>query len=242
MRCSDNGVDPMAAPADYADLFRCYYDYMVTLVRRAGIESSRAEDVAMEILTRFFERDFLNEFDPSLVFHYDGQDRPARFKSFLTKFVLTYVRGHKDKQARLTGRELLICDRPLLAADAGGAREISWIDVFGDQSPGADVDIIEALGEQERVDRWRAYIAQVPRRSQWDTCDLVALFDAVVEQVRADGAWNATELRHRFNISSTAMHSWLWWLRANLAAADGRPVPAKRPRTVRPPRTPAQQK
>jgi len=228
VKIADNGVDYVSAPADYAELFEIYYDYVVTLVRRMGIEESRKEDVASEILLRFMERDFLAEFDPTMVFHYDGQDRPARFKSFLTKFVLIYVRGHKDKQQRQSGRELLICDRPI-----GANADATWIDVFGDAVDGADADVLAVLDEQALVDQLRDYVAAVPRRSQFDTCDLVKLFDAVVAQVREEGAWNVTELRRQFGISSTAMHSWLWWLRTNLAHALGRPVPAKRPRTVK---------
>ncbi len=222
-------VDHVSAPADYAELFSKYYDYVVTLVRRSGVETSRAEDVASEILLRFYERDLLGEFDPTMVFHYDGQDRPARFKSFLTKIVLTYLRGHKDKHWRLASRELLICDMQIGSFPAYQ----SWVEVFGESVPSCDTDILDVAAEQALVDRLRAHIAAVPRRSKFDTCDLVALFDAVVAQIRADGQWNIPALRRQFGISSTAMHSWMWWLRANLAAALDRPVPPKRPRTVR---------
>lgn len=232
MGIANNGVDHVSAPADYADLFRKYYDYVVTLVRRNGIEENRKEDVACDILLRFYERDFLAKFDPTLVFHYDGQDRPARFKSFLTKFVLTYVRGYRDKHARLAARELLICDMPIGVSRNTGDTLATWVEVFGDPTPGAEADVVDALDEADLVAELRAHIATVPRRSKYDTCDLVVLFDAVIEQIRADGAWNVAELRARFGVSSTAMHSWMWWLRANLAAALGRPVPAKRPRTM----------
>ncbi len=223
----ENGVDYVSAPADYADLFRTYYRYVVTLVRRLGIEESRKEDVASDILLRLYERDILSTFDPSLVFTYDGKDRPARFKSFLTKLVMTYVRGHFDKQQRQNGRELLIADRPV------GDGDTTWIDVFGGTVDGADADVLNVLAEQDLVDKLRAYIATVPRKSKFDSCDLLALFDAVVVQIRECGAWNVAELRDRFGISSTAMHSWMWWLRANLAHALGRPVPPRRPRVVR---------
>lgn len=228
MNIAANGADPVSAPANYADLFQQYYGYVVSLVRRSGIEISRAEDVASEILLRFFERDFLNVFDPTLVFHYQGRAHPARFKSFLTKFVLTYLRGHIDRQDRLHRRELLLCDNPVAATGV-----TCWLDVFGDTVDGPDSEIFAFLEEQELVARLRRHIAGVPKRSALDTCDLVALFDAVIEQIRTDGRWNITSLRRRFGVSSTAMHSWMWWLRTNIAAALRRPVPAKRPRTLR---------
>ncbi len=235
MRIADNGVDFMSAPTDYAELFQKYYRYVVILVRRCGIDDSRKEDVASDILLRFFERDFLNKFDPTMVFNHDGQDRPARFKSFLTKFVLVYLRGYKDKQFRQSSRELLLCDMPLTSTRLGwpGDSNSTWLEVFGTPEPGADTDVLADMDEQLLVDELRAYIKQVPRRSQFDTCDLLALFDSVIRQVREQGTWNVNELRAEFNVSATAMHSWLWWLRANLAAALGRPVPAKRPRTVK---------
>lgn len=225
MGAAINGVDYVSAPRDYADLFRIYYEYVVAVVRRAGIEASRAEDVASEILLRFYERDFLSKFDPTLVFKYGGEDRPARFKSFLTKFVLIYARGHFDKQQRTAHREILVCNRPM-----GDRDTTDWFEIFGGTVDGADLEVLEALEEKDLVQHLRAYVAQVPRRSSFDACDLVLLFDAVIDQIRTQGSWDIAALRAHFGISSTAMHSWMWWLRANLADALGRPVPAKRPR------------
>ncbi len=228
MTVRDNGADTISAPADYAALYTQYWDYVLSLVRRFGFEENRREDVAAEILLRFYERDFLTVFDPTLVFEYQGQQRPARFKSFLTKFVLTYLRGIKDKQRRQATREKLICDTVI-----GHQEDTSWIDVFGETCPGADEIALGRIEEEDLVAELREYIKRVPRRSDYDTCDLLALYDAVIAQVREHGVWNVTELRAQFQVSSTAMHSWLWWLRENLAAALDRPVPAKRPRVVK---------
>ncbi len=235
---SDNchGQDAVTAPSDYADLFRKYYSYVVALVRRSGIDESRAEDVAQEILMRFFERDFLAEFDPTLVFTYDGKSRPARFKSFLTKIVLSYVRGHWDKQQINKSREPLLCDT-IVTADHGQSgqnnRITTWIETFGQTVDGPEDDILELLSEAALVAELRAYLAAVPKRSRYDTCDLVALFDLVVEQIRARGELDATAIRRHFNISTTAVHSWRWWLLENLADALNRPLPAKRPRATK---------
>lgn len=229
MADDNNGVDYTSAPATFADLYRIYYRYVVTLVRRLGIDDNRKEDVAQDILLRLYERDILTMFDPDMVFVYDGVEHPARFKSFLTKQVMSYVRGHLDKQVRQNGRELLIADKPV-----GEAGDTTWIEVFGGAVDGADTDVLAALGEQNLVDELRAYIATVPRRSKFDSCDLPALYEAMIGQVREHGVWNVAELRDRFGVSSTAMHTWMWWLRANLAHALDRPVPPRRPRTVKP--------
>lgn len=228
MPVTDNGADTISAPADYAALYTQYWDYVLTLVRRFGFEENRREDVAAEVLLRFYERDFLAVFDPTLVFEYQGQQRPARFKSFLTKFVLTYLRGLKDKQRRQANREKLICDTVV-----GHQVDTAWIDVFGDTVPGADEIALGRLEEQDLVQRLREHIKTVPRRSGYDTCDLLALYDAVIAQIREHGVWNVAELRARFGVSNTAMNAWLWRLRENLAVALDRPVPPKRPRVVK---------
>lgn len=238
MRMVENGAENTSAPADYAELFQTYYKYVVALVRRLGIEDSRKEDVASEILLRFYERDFLAKFDPTMVFHYDGKDRPARFKSFLTKFVMTYVRGHLDKQHRLAGREVLLCDTPVgksnsVSFERSPTDGDTWVSLFGEPTPGPETDVLDRLAEEDLIDFLRTHIAAIPRTSKVDTCDLLALFDEVVRQVRAQGRWNINELRQTFGIGVTAMHSWMWRLRTHLAAALGRPVPPKRPRVLR---------
>lgn len=225
-----SGVDYVSAPKDYAELFRRYYPYVVNLVNKNGIADDNKEDVASEILARFFERGFLEKFDPALVFSYAGQPRPARFKSFLSKFVLTYVRGHYDKQKRLRTREIMLCDHVMSGFYGIGVR---WVDVYGEAHPDHQDEVLEGWMERQLVVGLRNFLADVPRKSVYDRCDLVALFDAVMVQVRDKGEYDITELKEIFGVSSTAMHTWVWWLKQNIAEALGHPVPAKRPRTTR---------
>lgn len=224
MEITDNGADYVSAPANYADFFRLYRTYVVQLVKRQHIDPRYAEDVASEIMLRFMERDMLSVFDPTLSFEYEGQMRPAKFKSFLSKVVILYCKGHRNKISNRMKHEWHLIDIP--PHPDGNL----WVDsqVHTDPHEG---DVVEMLGEERLVTELRDYLGGVPRRSRWDTCDLVALFDAVVEQVRISGAWNIADLRRVFGISSTAMHSWMWWLRANIAHALNRPVPPKRVRT-----------
>lgn len=233
MTTAESGPDFVSAPEDYTAFFRMYYPYVVALVRRMGITDDRKEDVASEILLRFLERDFLHEFDPSLVFEYDGQKRPARFKSYLSKFVVTYVRGHFDRQQRLRSREWLICDMPYHDRSFSGEYgSNTWIDVHGGVTDFED-EVLNGLAEEKLVAQLRDHLATVPRRSKHDTCDLPRLFDEVVRQIRRDGEWNVNELKDIFAVSATAMHTWVWWLRENLAEALDRPCPTKRPRAAR---------
>jgi len=98
------------APESYEQLFDEYFNYTVGLVKKLGIDPQRAEDVASSIILRFYERDFLSKFDPTLVFDYKGSKRPARFKSFLNAFVSVYCRHYRQRQNIEKSREPLICE------------------------------------------------------------------------------------------------------------------------------------
>jgi DNA-directed RNA polymerase specialized sigma24 family protein len=228
VKIADKGVDFVSAPKDIASLFEIYYPYIVYTVRRAGIAENCAEDVASEILLRLYERNFLEEFDPTLTFRYQGEDRPARFKSFLTRSVLKYVRGHYDKQKRYRTRELLLCDLLLNEEDRQDAR---WVEVFGGSVEFED-DVLNALAADEWAADLRKYLEQVPRRSKVDQCDLPRLWDKVVDQIRRTGEINVHELCAAFNISIGAMYTWLHRMRCHLAAALDLPAPQRRPRRL----------
>lgn len=236
MSVAISAVDHMSAPKNYAELFQKYYPYVVNLVAKLGITDDNKEDVASEILTRFMERGFLDKFDPSLVFSYQGNPRPARFKSFLSKFVFTYAQGHLDKQRRLIRREAQICDLPLsdggsVCKDPGQTR---WVDQYGPPSPGHEEAVLNVLMEQNLADALRAHLASVPRRSSGDRCDLVAVFDAVRAQVLDKGCYDINGLKDLFGVSPTAMHTWVWWLKENIASVLGLSLPPRRARTTKP--------
>jgi DNA-directed RNA polymerase specialized sigma24 family protein len=226
----DEPANFAVAPRDYEDLYRTYFDYVCSLVRRCGIQEASSEDVASEILLRFFERDFLSVFDPSLVFQYKGEDRPANFKSFLSKFVIRYARGHWDRQHRLLTHERLICDMPLGSGNSisGDSNTATWLDLHGEAAEDHATTVLEAFDETKLIRELRDYLKAVPRKSHFDHCDLVAVFDAIVEQLHTTGEYSVSALRRTLGIGPTAMHSWIWWLRENLAEALDRPLPAKR--------------
>lgn len=202
-------IDYAVAPASYEELYRNYYSFVVGLVGKNGIAPDNREDVASEILLRFYERDFLNEFDPSLTFEVNGKIVKARFKSFLSAFVVNYVRSHRDRQNLRAKREPLLVD--------AAARDDSQV------SPSWQIvpyeDDYSSLYEEELVDSLRAYLRTVPKKSRQDQCDLPKLFDAVVEQIRTNGKYSVKELQAIFGVSPTAIHSWLAWLRLNISKA-----------------------
>lgn len=228
-------VDYVSAPKNYADLFTQYYPYVVNLCGRFGIDDNNREDVASEIFLRFMERGSLEKFDPELNFEYMGEMRPARFKSYLSRAVDMYTRGHRDKLKKLARRELQICDVDfsMNVQDAGGyhsSADAPWVEVYGDPHEDHADHVLDTMNEEAEAVGVRKILARVPRRSPHDRCDLVALFDAAREQILTIGQYDISALRELFGVSSTAMHSWMWWLKENLAEIYGLPVPAKRPR------------
>lgn len=205
-------TDPVAAPVDYEMLHRTYYAYVCGLVGQQGIPSDRREDVASDILLRFMERDFLNPeigFDPTHTFVRGGEVKTARFKSFLNAFVISYVRGHRDRINNRSQRERLILDAH--QAFPGG---VTFIDVIGPVIED-DVALADVFGS-DFVSRFRDYLVTVPKRSSADRCDLVLLFDLICRQVEEDGKITTKVLQERFGVSSSAISSWISVLRRHV--------------------------
>lgn len=225
MTYAPTATDFVSAPKDYAELFTVYYPYVVNLVNKHGIHENNKEDVASEILTRFMERGFLEKFDPTLVFEFNGESRPARFKQFLSKFVLAYVMGHCDKQKRVARREWQIID---------SAISTTWDEMEGKVADSHEDTVLDAIMEEGLAAGLRRYLSTIPPRSATDMCDLPALFDAVRAQALETGFVDMKVLVERFEVGSTAMHTWVWLLKAHIADHLGLPLPPKRPRTTRP--------
>lgn len=224
---NDEGVDHAVAPPDYAELHRRYFRYVVHLVRKNGIPDAYAEDVASDILMRFMERDFLHEFNPDLVFVYSGVEHKARFKSFLAKFVYTYCKGHRDRYVRRQQREILCLDAP--AGDESAETNLDYLArKYHGFTDSPEHVVVNQLDIDVQTAKLRHYLAAVPPRSAFDTCDLTALFDVVARQVLNTGQWDINEIKDIFGISTTAAFSWLWWLRENLADFYAKPLPPKR--------------
>jgi hypothetical protein len=200
----------VGAPADQAELFEKYYEYMVSLARQQGIHLQEAEDVASDILTRLLERDVIGMFDPDHEIVHGGQQHAANFKTFLSHQVLLYIKGKRDALSRRSAREPLLCDQP---SEDGG----SWLEAHG--SAFSFLDDYSNLSTMEFVSWGRAVLASIPRRSLRDRCDLVALFDAMVASGLRDGRVDYPALREQFQISPTSAYQWVGRLRDALREA-----------------------
>jgi DNA-directed RNA polymerase specialized sigma24 family protein len=221
--------DPVRPPADYEEMYRNYFGFVVGLVQKLGISSRQAEDVASEIFLRFMERDKLAQFEPEHRIEHEGQRYKARFQSFLSAYVVVSVRHHRDVENRQKIREPLIVDAPV------GEGDSTWLDANTSRYASQPDEAPALVEDRELRDFVRRHLVSVGRRSRQDVMDLPRLWDHVLYRVDFWGAGSSTgkdarldieELRSHFinprsggPISSTAMHSWLGQLRVHVAAA-----------------------
>lgn len=178
-----------AVPTDYAALHRQYYGYVVALVMKQGIRRESAEDVASEILLRFYERDFLTRYDPD----YGGPGK-GRFVTFLTGFIELYVRGHRVRQQRMAERF------PLLADDTphGQGETLAVSQTIEDTY---NADFVEMV-------RWLRDSVRQETRLKTDRCDLSALLEVLLTQIIRDGSLSIQECMDTLGISQTTAYLW----------------------------------
>ncbi len=230
----DNDVDPMAAPQDDAEFFKHYYPYAVNLCGMFGIDENHQEDVASEIMLRHLERGTRANFNPELSFEYLGELRPARFKSYFSRSVEVYSRGHRDKINRRKQREIPV---GCAVTPATGSNPSPWIESVAEVMDDPADGVHEMIDEESEAHTVRAMLAKVPPRSATDRCDLVAVYNAIRAQVLSIGEIDIQQLKDAFHVATTTMYSWVRWLTVNLAVIYGVDVPPKRRR--RSPGTPS---
>ena len=212
-----------AAPANAEEFIRQYRGYVIGLVRRAGIATQDAEDVADEILlaeltAKNHEKEevgILALYDPDFTAEHQGVRQRVSFRAFLSNRVMLRVRGKGDSIRRRTAREPLLCDAQV---EDG----VPWIEVFGGQC----WDDYPDLDAAEFVRRMRSHLASVPPPA--GGCDLLELFDELCREVREEGDVSAASVGSHFQVSDTVAASWLARLREIMSAAgEYLPVPEK---------------
>jgi hypothetical protein len=211
-----------AVPSSPEEFVRLYRDYVIGLVCKLGVPSQDAEDVADDILYAELrakdhegqEKGILALYNPEFTVELGGETRRVTFRAFLSSRVARRVRGKRETLQRRASRELLICDSP---AESG----TSWIDLFG----GAVCDDYSHLETEEFLAAVRDKLARVPRTSARDSCDLIALFDELVSQVRSQGYIDRPALQERFSVGDTTVTAWVSRLRRIMVSGDDLPAP-----------------
>lgn len=192
-------------PADFAELFRYYYPYVVKLVRTFSIEESDVEDVAMIILTKFMEKDVLSDYDPD---YRSVEGKPAGFMTFLSGFVASYVRHYVSRQRVHQARHPFSVDRTLLLRDSPS----SWIEVYGPKH----YDDLSHVTDAQFLSAVRSRLSTLPvvgRR------DMALLFELIIDQLDERGRIHKEELAGLFGVSPASIHQWIKLLSVHVSEA-----------------------
>jgi hypothetical protein len=140
-----SGMDDWAnCPPDYGTFYAQYASYVMFLVRKFA-HPREVEDMASDIITRFIERDSMGEFKR------EWETRSASgksvFRSYLSRFVVTYARGKNRNNVRHAIRYLTIANAPV---GNDGSGETTWLDlrdqeVGGIGQPQTEVEFVDFL-------------------------------------------------------------------------------------------------
>ncbi len=228
----DNDATEMVAPQDNADLFTRWQPFFKNYAVKRGIHPNDVQDAASIMVLRHIERDTIHNFDGDRVTNYKGEQRPARFKTYLGRAIELDLRGIRDKNSRIAARELAVgCIESRSENDSSNT--VPWLDAIGDvQEDHADA-IDDMIDYEAEIKYLRIKLSELPRRNVQDLCDLVALHDVICKQILDDGAYDIPKLAAKFDIASTTMHHWVRYWKSCIAAIYNRPLPPKRARRSR---------
>lgn len=190
-------------PSDFSDLYEHYYAYVVRLIQSRGVLGEEADDIAMTILATFFEKDALSDFDP---------EREVKFGSFLSGFVLIYLRHHRDMLYKRKNREPVILDRPV--GDENNPTTLRDV-LFTEKVNVSEVEYADLL-YSDLVRAVDQHLGALPRNSR-STVDLQTLFRLVVAQVEQYGKIDLAELSEIFGVTKNGVSYWLPTLRDEVA-------------------------
>jgi DNA-directed RNA polymerase specialized sigma24 family protein len=185
-------------PDSYEELFADYFGYVKGLVSKLGIRES--EDVASAIMVRFYERGFLEKYDPAVV----SRGRQTNFKAFLRAFVERYSRHYRERQGVRDQREPLKCDQPTASGKP-------WVEIYA--APHLD-NSHEFIDELELILLCREKLRSLkPQGSR----NLLKLFDLMIPQIHASGRLDRQALATQYGVSASVVSTMLGEMKAALA-------------------------
>lgn len=214
-------MDPKTGcPEDYTELFREYFGMMLWEVSRSGISPEEVQDVTMDILARFIEKDGISYYDPNHL-HDVGESpelpgarfRKAKFKGMLRGFTRTYVMAYRDKQMTRHRREPWRTDTPVWKP--GAKESVSWLEAtFGDD-PEADDALIDSEISMALVQALReARSLLTPKTTV--TRDYTAFIAACVKFGYLDGKLDRPAMMLELGISKGILNAMLREFRQTL--------------------------
>lgn len=175
--------DYVNAPPDYGTFHKQYLSYTRHLVSKFGVPPSDLDDVVSDIMIRFLERDSIG------VFSRDWESRSAtgysNFRSYYSRFVVTYAQGKNRNVRRHSGRYVLICDA---SVDDDG--RTTWLD---EHAP------TEAFEDRAAEDLdFESLVSQLRTKVDPALSDAV---DAVVEIAMGEPTIRVAALARKLNVS-----------------------------------------
>lgn len=194
-------------PSSFEQMYEHYYTYVLQLTVRGGIDRQEAEDVAQTILTRFYERDALSDFDPEFTSVYDGVIRKATFSTFLSGFVTIYLRHHRERHIIRKSRELTLVDQPQNIK--GDDLSVTWVEVNCEPH----MDRVDTIEEIQMIREIQDRLDALPPKKAREKTDLSTFFRAVLEQAYGGDGVNVPKLAEQFNVTGTTIHNWMLRLR-----------------------------
>jgi hypothetical protein len=197
-------TDWVNAPPSYDVFYRQYLSYTRWLVSRFGVPSSDLDDVVTDIVMRFMERDSIGVFSGDWATR--SETGKSNFRSYYSRFVVTYARGKNRNVHKHNSRHLLICDATV--DDDGGT---TWMDV---NAPTASFEN-DAVGDMD----FDAMVASL--RAKVDP-KLAGAVDAVVEMSMGAPSIKVAELARRLGVSQRIAGEQLSAVRSVLGGLVGR--------------------
>jgi hypothetical protein len=195
--------DFVNAPPSYDVFYRQYLAYTKWLVTRFGVPASDLDDVVIDIIMRFMERDSIG------VFSGEWSTRSAtgksNFRSYYSRFVVTYARGKNRNVHKHNSRNLLICDA---SVDDDGST--SWLDVNAPTSSFEE----DAVGSMD----FDGLVSSLRARVKPELADAV---DAVVEMSMGAPSIKVAELARKLGVSQRVANDQLAAVRSVLGSLVG---------------------
>lgn len=112
------------APPDYGIFFEQYKSYTVWYLNKFGFVVDDMENVVMDLMTRFMERDSMGVFSNG--WSSRSKTGESVFRTYYTHFLLAYAPGKKRNLVRVKQNELLLWD-----AAIGDEDSTTWGDLNG---------------------------------------------------------------------------------------------------------------
>lgn len=192
--------DYVNAPPDYGTFFRQYKNYTRSLVLKFGVPPSDLDDIITEIMIRFLERDSIGVF--SREWKTRSVTGKSNFRSYYSRFVVTYARGKNRNVRKHSSRNLLICDAPI-----------------DDEHTVTGIDLLAStVSFEQESDDWMDFESLVSElRAQVDP-ELAPTVDVIVELAMGAPVIRVAELARALGVSKEDAESRLKLVRSALSS------------------------